>query len=63
MFQAGGWFMAKRARGECLDYVEQNWPDIRLKNLRDKLEQAGPLMRNPSGLEGLGWSLARRHFR
>jgi uncharacterized protein YbdZ (MbtH family) len=24
-------------RAACLDYVEQNWPDIRSKSLRDSL--------------------------
>ena len=39
MFQpAGGWFTAKRDRAACLDYIEQNWPDIRPKSLRERLE-------------------------
>jgi glycopeptidolipid biosynthesis protein len=28
-------------RAACLDYIEQNWPDIRPKSLRDRLAQ-GP---------------------
>jgi uncharacterized protein YbdZ (MbtH family) len=37
-----GWRVGygEAARGECLEYVEQNWPDIRPRSLRDKLEQA-----------------------
>ncbi|KAA1250011.1 MbtH family protein [Mycobacterium simiae] len=36
-----GWHVAygKAARAACLDYVEQNWPDIRPKSLREKLAQ------------------------
>jgi uncharacterized protein YbdZ (MbtH family) len=30
-------------RSACLDYIEQNWPDIRPKRLRDRL--AGPGVR------------------
>jgi glycopeptidolipid biosynthesis protein len=26
-------------RAACLDYIEQNWPDIRPKSLRDRLAQ------------------------
>jgi glycopeptidolipid biosynthesis protein len=26
-------------RADCLDYIEQNWPDIRPKSLRDRLAQ------------------------
>ena len=35
-----GWRVAygDAARDECLDYVEQNWPDIRPRSLRDRLE-------------------------
>ena len=25
-------------RAACLEYIEQNWPDIRPKSLRDRLE-------------------------
>jgi MbtH protein/glycopeptidolipid biosynthesis protein len=34
-----GWRVAYGAaeRTACLDYVEQNWPDIRPKSLRDRL--------------------------
>jgi uncharacterized protein YbdZ (MbtH family) len=27
------------ARDTCLDYIEQNWPDIRPKSLRERLAQ------------------------
>jgi glycopeptidolipid biosynthesis protein len=27
------------ARAACLDYIEQHWPDIRPKSLRDRLAQ------------------------
>jgi uncharacterized protein YbdZ (MbtH family) len=27
-------------RGACLDYIEQNWPDIRPKSLRERLAEA-----------------------
>ena len=35
-----GWRVVygEATRGECLDYVEQNWRDIRPKSLRDRLE-------------------------
>jgi uncharacterized protein YbdZ (MbtH family) len=34
-----GWRVAfgEANRASCLDYVEQNWPDIRPKSLRDSL--------------------------
>jgi uncharacterized protein YbdZ (MbtH family) len=34
-----GWRVVYGAadRAACLDYVDQNWPDIRPKNLRDTL--------------------------
>jgi MbtH protein len=34
-----GWRVVygEAARGKCMDYVEQNWPDIRPRSLRDKL--------------------------
>ncbi|KAA1244415.1 MbtH family protein [Mycobacterium simiae] len=34
-----GWEVVhgEASRTECLDYVEQNWPDIRPKSLREKL--------------------------
>ena len=28
-------------RAACLDYIEQNWPDIRPKSLRERLAAAG----------------------
>lgn len=28
-------------RGACLEYIEQNWPDIRPKSLRDRLARNG----------------------
>ncbi len=27
------------SRADCLDYVDQNWPDIRPKTLRERLAQ------------------------
>ncbi|MBP2455950.1 MbtH family protein [Mycolicibacterium lutetiense] len=27
-------------RASCFDYIEQNWPDIRPKSLRDRLAQS-----------------------
>lgn len=34
-----GWRVAygKETRAACLEYIEQNWPDIRPKSLRDRL--------------------------
>ncbi|MEZ0350504.1 MbtH family protein [Mycobacterium sp. pR1184] len=34
-----GWqvVFGEATRAECLDYVEQNWPDIRPKSLRDSI--------------------------
>jgi len=34
-----GWRVVhgEASRSECLDYIEQNWPDIRPKSLRDRL--------------------------
>ena len=34
-----GWRVAhgEASRAECLDYVEQNWPDIRPKSLRESI--------------------------
>jgi uncharacterized protein YbdZ (MbtH family) len=34
-----GWRVVhgEAGRSECLDYIEQNWPDIRPKSLRDRL--------------------------
>ena len=36
-----GWRMiyGEAGRATCLDYNEQNWPDIRPKSLREKLAQ------------------------
>jgi uncharacterized protein YbdZ (MbtH family) len=41
----GGWTVAfgadgTAARQECLDYVEQNWTDMRPKSLRDRMAGA-----------------------
>ncbi|BAX93507.1 MbtH family protein [Mycobacterium shigaense] len=35
-----GWRVVygEAARAECLDFIEQNWPDIRPKSLRDAVE-------------------------
>ena len=34
-----GWRVVhgEAGRSECLEYIEQNWPDIRPKGLRDRL--------------------------
>lgn len=34
-----GWRVAygEATRASCLDYIEENWPDIRPRNLRDGL--------------------------
>jgi len=29
-------------RAACLEYIEQNWPDIRPKSLRERLAQQSP---------------------
>jgi uncharacterized protein YbdZ (MbtH family) len=36
-----GWrvVFGEAARAECLEYVEQNWTDIRPKSLRERLAQ------------------------
>ncbi|NKZ11524.1 MbtH family protein [Mycolicibacterium septicum DSM 44393] len=36
-----GWTVAygEAARAVCLDYIEQFWPDIRPKSLRDRVAQ------------------------
>ena len=38
-----GWTIVCEAQGRaaCLDYIEQHWPDIRPKSLRDRLERSG----------------------
>lgn len=38
-----GWYMAygEADRASCLDYIEQNWPDIRPKTLRERLVAGG----------------------
>ncbi len=38
-----GWRVAfgEADRAECLDYIEQNWTDIRPKSLRDRLAAGG----------------------
>ena len=40
MFQPG-WRVVygEAARGACLDYIEQNWPDIRPRSLRERLAE------------------------
>jgi uncharacterized protein YbdZ (MbtH family) len=37
-----GWrvVFGEAERAACLDYIEQNWSDIRPKSLRDRLAQA-----------------------
>jgi len=39
-----GWRVVygEAARADCLDYIEQNWPDIRPKSLRDRLAEQRP---------------------
>jgi uncharacterized protein YbdZ (MbtH family) len=34
-----GWRVVygEAARGDCLDYIDQNWPDIRPRSLRERL--------------------------
>jgi uncharacterized protein YbdZ (MbtH family) len=40
MFPAGWRVVYGEAdRAACLDYIEQNWPDIRPKSLRERLAQ------------------------
>lgn len=36
-----GWrvVFGEASRGRCLEYIEQNWTDIRPKTLRDRLAQ------------------------
>ena len=38
-----GWRVVHIAadRATCLEYIEQNWPDIRPKSLRDRLAASG----------------------
>jgi uncharacterized protein YbdZ (MbtH family) len=38
-----GWRVAfgEAERAACLDYIEQNWTDIRPKSLRDRLAEGG----------------------
>ena len=40
-----GWrvVFGEAARGACLDYVEQNWADIRPRSLREKLASGRPV--------------------
>ena len=42
-------------RAACLDYIEQNWTDIRPKSLRERLAGAS-LINRPSGFGELGES-------
>ena len=50
-------------RAACLDYIEQNWTDIRSKGLRDKLAQGRDFDMYSMWVWGVGWSLVTRHFR
>jgi uncharacterized protein YbdZ (MbtH family) len=36
-----GWRVVygEATRGDCLDYIEQNWPDIRPRSLRERLAE------------------------
>lgn len=38
-----GWQVVhgEAARTECLEYIEQNWTDIRPRSLRDRLAEGG----------------------
>ncbi|OBH97761.1 MbtH family protein [Mycobacterium scrofulaceum] len=38
-----GWRVAygEAERAACLDYIDQNWPDIRPKSLRERLSAPG----------------------
>jgi uncharacterized protein YbdZ (MbtH family) len=38
-------------RAACLDYIEQNWTDIRPKSLREKLALCRPVMGETGGWE------------
>ena len=51
-------------RAACLDYIEQNWTDIRPKSLRQRpAEDQGANWVNPGLHRGLGWNLMTGHFR
>ena len=45
-----GWRVAhgEADRGACLDFIEQNWTDIRPKSLRERLLAEGGLMHRPT---------------
>ena len=40
-----GWQVAfgEASRADCLEFIEQNWTDIRPKSLRERLAQGGAL--------------------
>lgn len=40
-----GWqvVFGEASRAECLEFIEQNWTDIRPKSLRERLAQGGAL--------------------
>lgn len=40
-----GWrvMFGEADRAACLDFIEQDWPDIRPKSLRERLAMGGPL--------------------
>lgn len=44
-------------RAACLEYIEQHWPDIRPKSLRDKLATGRVLTSNQPGYGAGGWRL------
>ena len=50
-------------RAACLDYIEQNWTDIRPKSLRERLAEGGVDNIGRTGLGAVGWSLMTGHFR
>ena len=45
-----GWrvVFGEGARSACLDYIEQNWTDIRPKGLRERLLAEGGLIHRPT---------------
>ena len=48
-------------RAACLDYIEENWPDIRPKSLRERLAAGGAGYTVWGG--GIAWNLLIRAFR
>ena len=50
-------------RAACLDYIEQNWTDIRPKSLRERLAQGRAFDNSTVWVGGVGWNLMTGHFR